>query len=305
MEGKRIGDYVFHEYIGAGSSSEVWVCVHVRTNRVVACKVIDLLSMMQDSFYYHFMNEIKIHSSIRHPCITEILDIAMDNERIYLFMEYCSNGDLNIVVHNEGGLSEDQAKIYFAQIMSALSYIHRHNIAHRDIKLENIAITEDGYAKLTDFGLSRLQNDSPMFSQCGTLAYVAPEIIKEQPYGLPVDIWSAAVLLYAMVAFHFPWTSEDGAEDRINDEVSRQILEGNVDFPEEFSAELVNLLQFMFAENPDDRPTAEQILGHAWLSGISEAIPSVDMEANQGLVQLVDSALAEIGKLRQERLGHL
>lgn len=305
MEGRVIGDYRFLQSIGAGASSEVWECVNVRTNTIVAAKVIDLDCMLQDAFYRHFVNEITIHSRIRHPCITEVLDVAIDDEKFYMFLEYCDGGDLNDLVISALGLPEAQAKIYFAQIMSAISYIHRHQVAHRDIKLENIAITEEGYAKLTDFGLSKLQSDSPMYSRCGTLAYCAPEIIREQPYRLPVDIWSAGVLLYSMVACHLPWTTPDDSPERAGEETTRQILEGNILFPENFSPELTNLLCFMMAVNPDDRPTAEQVLGHVWLAGVPDITESVgSTETNPQLVDMVDAAIAEIGQYRERRLGH-
>jgi serine/threonine protein kinase len=180
--------------------------------------------------------------------------------------------------------------------MSALAHIHRLGIAHRDIKLENILVTSDGQAKLTDFGLCRpLPPESGMFTVCGTLVYAAPEIVREEPYGLPVDIWSAGVLLYAMVACHFPWATEDGLPtELVAQETSRQIVERSFEFPESCSFDLGNRVTVMMAANPDDRPTAEQVLSHPWMSQENDVTIGCDTDPNEALGALVESAIAEL-----------
>ena len=301
-------DYLFsrEDFLGSGCSSGVWKCRHVRTNKEYAGKIIDLEFMDQEEFFHHFVNELRIHARIRHPCITELHDIIIDQSNIYLIMDLCEGGDLNDFVRDRERLDEDTAKIIFYDVMSALSYIHQMKIAHRDIKLENILITAEMRAKLTDFGLCRLEPTNPlekMMSICGTLVYAAPEIVNEQPYGLPVDIWSAGVLLYAMVAGHFPWTqSEDLPPDHLIAETSRQILEGYVEIPEHFSYTLSELIRAMLVVDPESRPTAEQVLQNQWLSGCDDATVGFDLSPNEELVALVDATIEVLQQRREERL---
>lgn len=300
----QVMDYLFltDDFLGSGASSNVWKCRHVVTGVEYAGKIIALDWMDQEAFFHHFVNELRIHSRIRHPCITEIHDIILDEHYIYIIMDLCDGGDLGVLAQERNGLDENTAKRIFYDVMSALSYIHRHGIAHRDIKLENILITSDFHAKLTDFGLCRLQptDQDGMRSVCGTLAYAAPEIITEQPYGLPVDIWSAGVLLYAMVAGHFPWKQgDDLPPDHLAQETSRQIREGYVEIPDHFSYLLGELIHAMLVVQPEARPTAEQILQHQWLMGVEDVVDGFDTTPDAQLVQLVDATVEEIQRRRE------
>jgi serine/threonine protein kinase len=259
--------------------------------------------MSQEEHYRHFVNELRIHSRIRHPCITELKDVIVDASNVYLIMEICHGGDLNDAVQASEGLDEDTAKRYFHHVMGAIAHLHRLGIAHRDIKLENILITADAHAKLADFGLCRLlPRDAGMQTVCGTLVYAAPEIVRAEPYGLPVDIWSAGVLLYAMVACHFPWATDDSlSAEQLVQETARQIVEGSINFPDAFSFELVELLQFMMARDPSDRPTADQILQHPWLDPADDVTVGYNIEPDGDLVHLVESAISAIERTRTQR----
>jgi serine/threonine protein kinase len=142
-----------------------------------------------------------------------------------------------------------------------------------------------------------------MQTVCGTLVYAAPEIVREEPYGLPVDVWSAGVLLYAMVACHFPWATEEGLpSEMMVQETSKQILEGCFNFPETFSFDLVDLITFMMARDPNDRPTAEQVLQHSWLNPADDVTIGYNMNPDERLVELVEIAIGDINLIRQERV---
>lgn len=299
-----VGDYVFTDYLGSGSSGEVFLCYHSVTREELAGKRIDLDSMYQDDFFRHIVNELRIHSRLRHPCITEVKDIVMDEQYLYVIMEYVNGGDLNAEVQDQDppGLTEDQAKGYFYQIISALKHLHLHQIAHRDIKLENILITADGRVKLGDFGLSRVSSiGGVMETVCGTLVYTAPEIIREDGYGLPVDIWSAGVLLYAMIACHFPWTIDvDLPDDQLFIETQRQILEGYVEFPDEFGLEVQQLISCMLSLDPCDRPTCDDILEHPWFADMSELVDEGSCIPNEQLIALVEATIERIAERRAQ-----
>ena len=169
---KTTGPYEPHRFLGAGSFGGVWECQHVTTGESVACKIIDINTAISDKVYPHFRNEMLIHSKINHPSITQLKDVILDKQNIYIFLELCDGGDLNDIVQEVGGLTEDEAKHYFHQIMEALQYIHKLGVAHRDVKLENILVTADDDAKLTDFGLCKQQNgNDPMIFRINSKTY--------------------------------------------------------------------------------------------------------------------------------------
>lgn len=300
-----VGAYVFTDYLGSGSSGEVFLCYHSVTREALAGKRVDLDSMYQDDFFRHIVNELRIHSRLSHPCIAEVKDIVMDDQYLYVIMEYIEGGDLNAEVQDQDppGLTEDQAKVYFYQIISALNHLHKNQIAHRDIKLENILITVDGRVKLSDFGLSRVSSiGGVMETVCGTLVYTAPEIIREDGYSIAVDIWSAGVLLYAMMACHFPWTIDpDMPEDQLFIETQRQILEGYVEFPDEFGLEVQQLISSMLSLDPRDRPTCEELLEHPWFADVGQLVAEHSCTPNQQLIALVETT---IGLIEERRRAH-
>ena len=301
---KRVGIYQMTQYLSSGSFGSVWECQHMTTGETLACKVIDLDMCLQDEFFNHFLNELDIHSRIRHPSINEIRDVLLDNQTVYIVFEFCDGGDLNDIVQDSGGLDESDAKNYFFQIMSAIKYIHQLGIAHRDIKLENVLITQDHQAKLTDFGLCKQANgNSPMLTTCGTLVYAAPEIINEQPYnGMKADIWSAGIVLYAMICCHFPWSTQDDAPpDTVMHETVKQILEGQIEIPDDATFELQNLMTNMLNTDPDLRPTAEEILQHPWFEGQEEDIDPDSLIPDENVISLVSSLIQELKKRKESK----
>ncbi|EAY10638.1 CAMK family protein kinase [Trichomonas vaginalis G3] len=298
---KTIGPYEPRRFLGAGSFGGVWECQNKTTGESVACKLIDLNTALSDKVYPHFRNEILIHSKINHPSVTQLKDVILDNDNVYIFLELCDGGDMNDIVQEFGGLSEDEAEHYFHQIMEALSYIHKLGVAHRDVKLENILVTADDDAKLTDFGLCKQQHgNDPMLTTCGTLVYAAPEIIQEKPYnGMKADIWSAGVVLYAMVAAHFPWiVPDDMPPENIMKETARQIVEGDIALPDGISYELQNLMANLLNVDPNERPTAAEVLEHPWFQNVVED-EAVDPKPNTAIVNLVESFLSDLDRRRK------
>ena len=138
-------------------------------------------------------------------------------------MEYVCCGDLLSFVRKRSKLNETTAKFIFRQIIEALQIIHSHNIVHRDIKLDNILIDLQNNIKICDFGVSKqIRKGDVMHDQCGTPAYISPEILKNQGYeGFGVDVWSAGVVLYAMLSGTVPFKANN-----MND-LHKMIIRGN------------------------------------------------------------------------------
>jgi serine/threonine protein kinase len=126
-------------------------------------------------------------------------------------MELCAGGDLLNYVRKRRKLQEDIAKVLFKQIIEGLGYIHSKKILHRDIKLDNILLDGLGKVKIADFGVSKIvKNGEIMKEQCGTPAYIAPEIIKDKGYtGFKADLWSAGVVLFAMLYGTVPFKANN------------------------------------------------------------------------------------------------
>jgi len=145
-----------------------------------------------------------------------LYDSFETSKHICFVMELCAGGDLLTYVRKRRKLKEDSAKYFFKQLIEGLAYIHNSRlICHRDIKLDNILLDADGKVKIGDFGVSKQvkSETEKMTEQCGTPAYIAPEILKDRGYeGFKVDIWSAGVCLYAMLLGTVPFKANSMRE---------------------------------------------------------------------------------------------
>ena len=154
------------------------------------------------------------------------------------------------------------AKI-FVQIMSAIEYIHSQDIAHRDIKLENILIDQrTGTVKLIDFGFSCFSKERLKIF-CGTPSYMSPEIVSKKEYfGGPADVWACGVLLFTLLCGTFPFKSVT-TEKELFRKINRGIFNISVG-PQHMSAEAKDLIKEMLTVDPTERPTATMVLNHPW-----------------------------------------
>lgn len=304
MEVHVVGPYQFVKFITAGTSGYVWECRHCQTGEPVACKAVPLENILCDEFWQHFKNELIIHSRIRHSSIAQLKDVLLDSTYIYVMIEMCDGGDLNTYVESNGPLPEDQARHFFWRIMESILYIHNLGVAHRDIKLENILITRSGNVKLTDFGLCKQQDEGgKSLTACGTLIYAAPEVIKQEPYdGMKADVWSAGIVLYAMIANHLPWVMDNSLpQDSLWAETVRQITEGDIQTPPG-SWEVRDLIESMLTVDPDERPSAADVLQHPWMEGCADMGDGQSTDPDEQLVQRVQSIITELEAKRTEYL---
>lgn len=159
----------------------------METHEKFAIKILDKARIKQENLIDNLRQEIHIMKHIRHPNIVKLFEVLSSHSKIYLVLELVTGGELFDKVKETGPMPESQARSYFQQIISAVSFCECQNIAHRDLKLENVLLDKDGNLKISDFGLSGLFkfdkfNLSLMYSTCGTINYLAPETFGNQGY---------------------------------------------------------------------------------------------------------------------------
>ena len=261
-----IGDYLLNEELGSGGFAKVVQGIHIPTGEKVAVKIMDKAQIFAEPLNLtRIRREIAILKIVRHKNIIKLYELMETPHKIYLVMEYCNGGELFDYIVSKQHLTERQACRFFQEIIDSLEYLHSLNIVHRDIKPENLLLDTTGQyksLKLIDFGISNCYSPEKLLNTpCGTASYAPPEMHKgEEYYGLLSDIWSAGVVLYAMVFGYLPFCEDDEDTNISN------IISGNYEIPEEASPELADLLIHLLDINPLTRYDLEQIKRHPWFN---------------------------------------
>ncbi|KAI5149187.1 serine/threonine protein kinase KIN1/2 [Enteropsectra breve] len=263
-EDVSIGNYKILKTVGKGSSGSVILAQHRDTGEKVAIKIIQRKgktkaddSGMNDNRIYR---EIVISSLINHPNIVRLLDFFYSPTYFFLVFEYVQGSQLYDTVVKSGSISEEKARKYFRQILSAVDYLHRNCIAHRDLKIENILIDHNDNAKIIDFGLSNFFDNKNLLSTfCGSLYFAAPELLMgHRYYGAEVDIWSLGVILYVMLCGKVPF-DDDSIQDLQN-----KIKNGEFEFKASISSDAQDLISHMLVPDSLKRAELKDIIGSEW-----------------------------------------
>ena len=198
----EIGDYTVIKTLGVGTTGKVKLAQHKVTNQLVAIKIIKKANfLVKPNLEFKIQREIALMRLLDHPHILKLLDVFESERHLHLVLEYAENGELFDYLVRSQSLREDQALDIFRQLIYGLDYLHAHNICHRDLKPENILLDSNMHIKIGDFGFARWMRENIAETSCGSPHYAAPEVIKGNPYdGLAADLWSAGVILYALLA---------------------------------------------------------------------------------------------------------
>jgi len=250
--------------LGMGNYSTVYLGISKSTKERVAIKKVKKDLVKEDNIN----NEINILLQIDHPNIIKLFAIFESENYVYLVMELVTGGELFDRIVEKERYTEADAIIVMEQLLSGIAYLHSKGIVHRDIKPENVLLendTEDSIIKIADFGLSRVYTEqSIMSTACGTAGYIAPEILKSEPYEFEVDLWSAGVIMYILLCGYPPFYDENDAilfENIINCR-----YEFHSPYWDHISQEAKELISGLLTVNPKQRLTAEEAINSEWIN---------------------------------------
>ncbi|KAF2287273.1 hypothetical protein GH714_039510 [Hevea brasiliensis] len=232
------------------------------TGESVAIKVMNKDQVKKEGTMEQIKREISVMRLVRHPNIVELKEVLATKTKIFFVMEYVRGGELFAKVA-KGKLKEDVARKYFQQLISAIDFCHSRGVSHRDLKPENLLLDENGDLKISDFGLStlpeHLRNDGLLHTQCGTPAYVAPEVLRKKGYeGSKADIWSCGVILYVLLAGFLPFQDENVMK------MYRKVFKAEFECPPWFSIEAKRLISRLLVADPERRITIPAIMRVPW-----------------------------------------
>lgn len=257
---QTLGPYVLQHMVGRGGFSHVYSAIHEPTGTLVAIKIIPRSRVASEKF----ARELVLMKKLDHPFIVALYDFIEDSNNYYLVMEFCSHGTLLDRVTGSPGLPESFIKCVICELISALDYLHNEvRIAHRDVKLENIMLDNNDHIRLIDFGLGRQFSGASDVLQtaCGSPVYASPEMVTGKPYGTACDVWSAGVVLYAMVYGRPPFQATNLQR------LAAMICDDEPEYSDRASPTLIDLMKRMLAKDVDLRITVRQMRMHAWLFG--------------------------------------
>lgn len=280
----EVGNYLVQAVLGTGSHNRVYLAQHKILKRQVALKEYALTDDEQKVMKV----EIELMRKCRHIHVVELFEIIETDRAAYLAIELGDRGTLGEKVRREV-ISEHDCKVIFRQIVSGLAYLHSRNIAHRDLKPDNILLTRTGDCLITDFGMSRTINDPGRYTACGTPAFTAPEVVKRETYSLAADIWSLGIILYFMLTKDLPFVDESVML------TLQKIVENPVEFPPSVSPTAVELIEGMLQKDPEKRITLNEIIESDWLKEIPFNERNTDFESDLSLKNDVLYRLSLVG----------
>lgn len=276
-----IDDFEVLKVVGQGAFGKVYQVRKKGTSEIFAMKVMRKDKIVEKNHAEYMKAERDILTKVDHPFIVQLKYSFQTKYRLYLVLDFINGGHLFFQLYNQGLFREDLARIYAAEIISALSHLHANGIMHRDLKPENILVDADGHVMLTDFGLAKeFDENTRSNSIIGTVEYMAPEIILGKGHDKAADWWSVGILLYEMLTGKPPFIG--GGRDKIQ----QKIVKDKMKLPAFLTSDAHALLKGLLQKDPSKRLGSgpigsDEIKRHKWFKPISwkkldarEIIPS-------------------------------
>ncbi|KAJ9163686.1 hypothetical protein P3X46_023326 [Hevea brasiliensis] len=268
------GDFEILRVVGQGAFGKVFQVKYKRSNcgdgdGIYAMKVMRKDTIIKKNHVDYMKAERDILTKVVHPFIVQLRYSFQTKAKLYLILDFINGGHLFFHLYRQGIFSEDQARVYTAEIASAVSHLHKCGIVHRDLKPENILMDCDGHVMLTDFGLAKeIDESSRSNSLCGTTEYMAPEILLSKGHNKDADWWSVGILLYEMLTGQPPFTHKDRKK------LQERIIKEKVKLPPYLSTEAHSLLKGLLQKEPSRRLGSgpgggDEVKSHKWFGSIN------------------------------------
>jgi len=282
--------YTIKERLGQGSFGIVRLCIRNSDKLKAAVKIIKKRDL-QEKEMTNLEREAKILQLVDHNHCVRLYDIFDTKHHLYLVMELCEGGELFDAIC-EGNFNEESAADIIRQITVALQYLHKNGVVHRDLKPENLlyATKKKKQIKLMDFGLAKTldSQDEALETRCGTLHYVAPEVLEKKKYNKNCDFWSLGVILYVLLCGYLPFYHEERSM------TVRLIRAGKFTFDDEewgdISDNAKDLIRNLLQKDPTKRWTAVQILQSKFLSKSVASTRTINNESFKENFQKLQTA---------------
>ncbi|XP_064624162.1 RAC-beta serine/threonine-protein kinase A-like isoform X2 [Lineus longissimus] len=244
-----LDDFDLLKVLGKGTFGKVMLSREKSTGHFYAIKILKKDVIIQKDEVNHTLTESRVLQTTKHPFLTQLKYSFQTEDRLCFVMEYVNGGELFFHLFREKRFTESRTKFYGAEIISALGYLHHHNIVYRDIKLENLLLDKDGHIKIADFGLCKeeMSYGTSTKTFCGTPEYLAPEVLKDNDYDRAVDWWGTGVVMYEMMCGRLPFYNTD------HEVLFELILEENIKFPSYISMAARSVLQGLLEKEPKKR----------------------------------------------------
>ncbi|XP_017780877.1 PREDICTED: serine/threonine-protein kinase PLK4 [Nicrophorus vespilloides] len=260
----KIQDYAVLTLLGRGGFASVYKSRCLKTGIEVAIKMIDKKLMQDAGMVDRVLQEVEIHSRLKHPSILELYTAFEDANYVYLVLELCHNGELQQYLKKNteyNVLTEDEARVVMQQVVEGLQYLHRHNILHRDMSLSNLLLTKDRQIKIADFGLATklASPEEKHMTMCGTPNFISPEVASRGSHGLEADVWGLGCLLYSLLVGRPPFDSE-----AVKSTLTRVVM-ASYEMPAHLSSEAKDLIHRLLQKNPKDRIDLMIMLDHPFM----------------------------------------
>jgi tRNA A-37 threonylcarbamoyl transferase component Bud32 len=303
--------YQLKNCIGQGSFGKVYHAVSVLTGKDVAIKKFEKAEMSTQDCQDKVLREASILNRLDHPNIARMLEVFENKGNYFFVMEQAKQGDLLQLIKQKGPLTEDLARMIIVQVVHGLQHCHSRDVLHRDIKLDNIVLSDNFIAKLCDFGISRvLRKGDRLFDDSGTQAYTAPEVVEGRGYsGFASDVWSLGIVLFVIAIGKVPFKGADAKETQ------ELILKGEFTFPHNvnLSPALKDLLTRMLTVDPKLRITTEQILAHKWfdhhvIEQLTDYLRKVDANDEYAFKKLIELGFPDYAikrTIKNQLLNHI
>ena len=257
--------------IGRGGFGKVWKVRLKKANEFFALKEMSKVKIIDRRSEISIMSERNLLSNLNHSFIVNMHFAFQDFYNLYLVMDLLTGGDLRYHIAHKRTFSESQTKFIIANMLLALEYIHSKNIIHRDIKPENLVLESNGYVRITDFGVAKINEEDNSSETSGTPGYMAPEVILVQNHSFPSDFFALGVIGYEFMLGYRPYLGR-GRKEIKQLIISKQAKLKPDEIPDDWSQESMDFINKLLQRKPKKRlgyNGVEEIKKHPWMNDIN------------------------------------